>query len=131
MDEAYLVVGFKGHHVNTIEDFWSLLRSWLRPYRDISEEKLPFYLGFFERKNRRGFLAMTNRVVEFVHNVRFRGKTLFPSFLECLLASVPEIHKEPQFFSDFIQNREKTPVVTAKTKIEGIRGNQTLCQNRI
>ncbi len=56
-------------HVNTMESFWSLLRSWLRPHHGISQDKLPFYLGFFE----------------FVHNVRTRGKTLLPSLLECLL----------------------------------------------
>lgn len=28
-------------YVNTIEGFWSLLRSWLRPHRGISQEKLP------------------------------------------------------------------------------------------
>lgn len=56
-------------HVNTIEGFWSLLRSWLRPHRGISQDKLPFYLGFFE----------------FVHNIKKRGKTLLPSLLECLL----------------------------------------------
>jgi transposase len=44
--------------VNTMEGFWSLLRSWLWPHRGISQEKLPFYLGFFE----------------FVHNVRKGGK---------------------------------------------------------
>jgi transposase-like protein len=33
-------------HVNTMEGFWSLLRSWLRPHRGISQEKLPVYLGF-------------------------------------------------------------------------------------
>ncbi len=32
-------------HVNTMEGFWSLLRSWLRPHRGISQEKLPLYLG--------------------------------------------------------------------------------------
>ena len=62
--------GFHEVHVNTIEGFWSLLRSWLRPHRGISQEKLPCYLGFFE----------------FVHNVRKRGKALLPSLLECLLA---------------------------------------------
>ena len=31
-------------HVNTMEGFWSLLRSWLRPHRGISQEKLPLYL---------------------------------------------------------------------------------------
>jgi transposase-like protein len=61
--------GFYEVHVNTMEGFWSLLRSWLRPHRGISQDKLPLYLGFFE----------------FVHNVRKRGKTLLPSLLECLL----------------------------------------------
>jgi transposase-like protein len=32
-------------HVNTMEGFWSLLRSWLRPHRGISQEKLPLYRG--------------------------------------------------------------------------------------
>lgn len=61
--------GFYEVHVNSIEGFWSLLRSWLRPHRGISQDKLPLYLGFFE----------------FVHNVRARGKRLLPSLLECLL----------------------------------------------
>jgi transposase len=52
--------GFCEVHVNTIEGFWSLLRSWLRPHRGISQEKLPYYLGFFQ----------------FVHNARRRGKAL-------------------------------------------------------
>jgi hypothetical protein len=39
--------GFREIHVNTMEGFWSLLRSWLRPHRGISQEKLPIYLGFF------------------------------------------------------------------------------------
>lgn len=57
-------------HVNTAEGFWSLLRSWLRPHRGISQEKLPLYLGFFQ----------------FVHNVRLRGKGLLRPLLECLVA---------------------------------------------
>ena len=61
--------GFHEVHVNTIEGFWSLLRSWLRPHRGISQEKLPLYLGFFE----------------FVHNTRIRGKSLLKSLLELLL----------------------------------------------
>ncbi len=61
--------GFYEVHINTMEGFWSLLRSWLRPHRGISQDKLPLYLGFFE----------------FVHNVKKRGKTLLPSLLECLL----------------------------------------------
>ena len=43
--------GFCEVHVNTMEGFWSLLRSWLRPHRGISQEKLPLYLGFFEFVN--------------------------------------------------------------------------------
>ncbi len=57
-------------HVNIIEGIWLLLRSWLRPHRGISQEKLPIYLGFFE----------------FIHNVRKRGQALFPSLLRVLLA---------------------------------------------
>jgi transposase-like protein len=56
-------------HVNTMEGFWSLLRSWLRPHRGISQEKLPIYLGFFE----------------FVHNVRKRGKALLGALIEILV----------------------------------------------
>jgi transposase len=61
--------GFCEVHVNTMEGFWSLLRSWLRPHRGISQEKLPFYLGFFE----------------FVHNVGKRGKALLHSLIEVLV----------------------------------------------
>lgn len=56
-------------HVNTMEGFWSLLRSWLRPHRGISQENLPLYVGFFE----------------FVHNVRRRGKALLGALLDLLL----------------------------------------------
>ena len=61
--------GFCEVHVNTMEGFWSLLRSWLRPHRGISQEKLPIYLWFFE----------------FVHNARKRGKALLGSLLSTLL----------------------------------------------
>ncbi len=57
-------------HVNTIEGFWSLLRSWLRPHRGISQDKLPLYLGFFQ----------------FVHNARRRGKALLGALVEALVA---------------------------------------------
>jgi len=33
--------GFCEVHVNTMEGFWSLLRSWLRPHRGVSQERLP------------------------------------------------------------------------------------------
>ena len=61
--------GFCEVHVNTMEGFWSLLRSWLRPHRGISQEKRSLYLGFFE----------------FVHNVRRRGKALLGSLIELLV----------------------------------------------
>ena len=61
--------GFHEVHVNTMEGFWSLLRSWLRPHRGISQEHLPIYLGFFE----------------FVHNAKKRGKALLSSLLELII----------------------------------------------
>lgn len=62
--------GFHEVHVNTMEGFWSLLRSWLRPHRGISQEKLPSYLGFFE----------------FVYNVRKRGNALLGALVRLLVA---------------------------------------------
>jgi transposase len=62
--------GFCETHVNTLEGFWSLLRSWLRPHRGISQEKLPLYLAFFE----------------FIHNVRARGKSVLAALLGLLIA---------------------------------------------
>ena len=50
--------GFCEVHCNTQEGIWSLLRSWLRPHRGVSQEKLPFYVGFFE----------------WIHNLKKRGK---------------------------------------------------------
>lgn len=61
--------GFYEVHVNTMEGFWSLLRSWLRPHRGISQAYLPIYLGFFE----------------FVHNAKKRGKALLSSLLELIV----------------------------------------------
>ncbi len=61
--------GFCEVHVNTIEGFWSLLRSWLRPHRGISQEKLSLYLGFFQ----------------FVHNARRRGKALLSTLVAALV----------------------------------------------
>jgi transposase len=62
--------GFCEVHVNTIEGFWSLLRSWLRPHRGLSQDKLPLYLGFFQ----------------FVHNTRRRGKALLGALVAALVA---------------------------------------------
>ena len=66
--------GFCEVHVNTLEGFWSLLRSWLRPHRGIAPEKLPLDRGFFE----------------FVPNVRVRGKALLGELI-ALLVSSPRI----------------------------------------
>jgi len=52
-----------------MEGFWSLLRSWLRPHRGISQDKLPLYLGFFQ----------------FVHNARRRGKALLGTLVAALV----------------------------------------------
>ena len=61
--------GFCEVHVNTMEGFWSLLRSWLRPHRGLSQECLPLYLGFFE----------------FVHNARRRGAALLEPLVGVLV----------------------------------------------
>jgi transposase len=65
--------GFHEVHVNTMEGFWSLLRSWLRPHRGLSQEKLPLYLGFFE----------------FIHNMRKRGKALLERLIQGVLGVTP------------------------------------------
>ena len=61
--------GFCEVHVNTMEGFWSLLRSWWRPHCGISQDKLPLYLGFFQ----------------FVHNARRRGKALLSALIAGLV----------------------------------------------
>lgn len=55
--------------------FGSLLRSWLRPHRGISQAKLPLYLG----------------CCECVHNVRRRGTALRGSLIALLVAQDPGI----------------------------------------
>jgi transposase-like protein len=61
--------GFREVHVNTMEGFWSLLRSWLRPHRGLSQDKLPLSLGFFQ----------------FVHNARRRGNALLGALVAALV----------------------------------------------
>ncbi len=64
IDEVYLIAGHKGFpsrgeyardedgdgfhevYVNTMEGFWSLLRSWLRPHRGISQELCRYIWDF-------------------------------------------------------------------------------------
>jgi transposase len=70
--------GFGEVHVNTAEGFWSLLRSWLRPHRGVSQAKLPVYLGFFE----------------VVHNARARGKALLSALVSGLVAPAGAHHPE-------------------------------------
>ena len=62
--------GFCEVHVNTMEGFWSLLRSWLRPRRGIPQDKPPLCLGFFQ----------------FVRNARRRGKALLGALVAALVA---------------------------------------------
>ena len=62
--------GFHEIHVNTMEGVWSLLRSWLRPHRGVSQEALPAYVGFFA----------------FIHNARKRGKALLETLIRQILA---------------------------------------------
>ena len=62
--------GFCVVHVNTLEGFWSLLHSWLRPHLGISQEELPLYFAFFE----------------LIHNVRARGKSVLGSHIGLLLS---------------------------------------------
>ena len=62
--------GFCEVHVNTQEGIWSVLRSWIRPHRGISQEKLPVYLGFFE----------------FLFNARKRGKAILEDLITTILA---------------------------------------------
>ena len=50
--------GFYEVHCNIQEGICSLMRSWLRPHQGVNQEKLPFYVGFFE----------------WLHNLRKRGK---------------------------------------------------------
>lgn len=61
--------GFHEVHVNTQEGIWSVLRSWLRPHRGISQSKLPVYLAFFE----------------FVYNAKKRGKAILGHLFEMIL----------------------------------------------
>ena len=69
MPGTRMATAFCEVHVNTAEGFWSLLRSWLRPHRGISQEKLPLYLCFFQ----------------FVHNARRRGRALLGELVAALV----------------------------------------------
>ena len=71
--------GFCEVHVNTQEGIWSLLRSWLRPHRGISQENMPIYIGFFE----------------FMHNIRKRGKAILEDLFRTILA--PDLRKLEEF----------------------------------
>lgn len=62
--------GFCEVHVNTIEGVWSLLRSWLRPHRGVSQSKLPYYVALFE----------------ITHNIRKRGKALLGGLIQLILS---------------------------------------------
>ena len=57
-----------------MEGLWSRRRSWLRPHRDVSQDKRPLYLAFFE----------------FVYNLKRRGKRLLSSLLGVWLKKTPK-----------------------------------------
>ena len=61
--------GFREVHVNTTEGFWSLLRSWLRPHRGVSQEKPPACLASFQ----------------VVHDARRRGEALLATLIGALV----------------------------------------------
>jgi transposase-like protein len=73
--------GFCEVHVNTQEGIWSVLRSWLRPHRGISQTNMPIYLGFFE----------------FVFNTRRRGKAILGNLFATILA--PDLRTIEDVFS--------------------------------
>jgi transposase-like protein len=54
-----------------MEGFWSLLRPWLRPHRGISQERLPYYLGFFE----------------YLHNIKKRGQMALSALVGLLVVT--------------------------------------------
>ena len=70
--------GFREVHVDTAEGFWPLPRSWLRPHRGVSREKLPACLGFFQP----------------VHDARRRGKALLGTLVAGLVAPADRHHPE-------------------------------------
>lgn len=73
--------GFCEVHVNTQEGIWSVLRSWLRPHRGISQTNMPIYLGFFE----------------YVFNTRRRGKAILGDLFATILA--PDLRTIEDVFS--------------------------------
>jgi transposase-like protein len=62
--------GFCQVHVNTVEGVRSLLRSWPRPHRGVSRERLPLHLAFFQR----------------VHDARCRSRALLGGPVAALVA---------------------------------------------
>ena len=68
----------------SIDCNWSLLRSWLRPHRGLSQEQLSLYLSFFE----------------VVHNVRQRGQAFLHAFVALLVTEAHGLHHERQLGRD-------------------------------
>jgi hypothetical protein len=83
--DTHLCAESGGHKsVNPMEGFWSVLRSWLRPHRGLSQERLSLCLGF----------------VEFIHKVGKWGKALLGVLIERLVSSDPGIQYERFFYLD-------------------------------
>jgi len=71
--------GFCEVHVNTMEGSWSLLRSWLRLHRGLSQDKLPLCLGF----------------LQVVHNARRRGRAFSAPSSRAWSRDTPATTPEP------------------------------------
>jgi len=72
--------GFCEVHVNMMKGSWSFLRSWLRPHRGNSLDKLPLCLGFFQ----------------FVHNAHRRGKAVLGTLIAGLVVQQSRYHPGTQ-----------------------------------
>jgi hypothetical protein len=82
-----------------MKGFWSVVRSWLRPHRGLSQERLSLCLGF----------------VEFVHKVGKWGKALLGVLIERLVSSDPGIQYERFFY--LVRSRYGGVMVTVATAL--------------
>ena len=78
---------------DTQEGIWSVLRSWIRPYRGISQEKLSVYLGLFE----------------FLFNTRKRRKAAFAE-------NYKKLGSKKQRLKTEITNQQKTCIAKHKSR---------------
>src|SRR5215831_7145867 len=122
----------------SIDCNWSLLRSWLRPHRGISQEKLPLYLGFFEfvhkqnpRNSSRNMLPMKciNRSLLMGHEHASRAVVELMQIRKTPSGPDGVLHHAPEAFDRIemvpTMGREeveaKVPVVVGESRIELVR----------